>query len=183
LQDPIGRFLHPEPEPGGWPEHAQQGGPDRPSRDADQQRAARCAVHRDRQHRRPAQGSEDRSQRRGDQDERHPGHRLTRALTDYRSWRKAELHCHLDGALRQSTAEELAGRPLRLRAPDSCASQAEYISYFEDQISVLQTEAALERCSYELGVDSAAENIDYLEVRWAPRLHLRRGLSVEAVIA
>ena len=68
-------------------------------------------------------------------------------------------------------------------APASCASQAEYISYFDDQISVLQTESALERCAYELGVDSAAENIDYLEVRWAPRLHLREGLTVDAVIA
>ncbi|HEY8811573.1 MAG TPA: adenosine deaminase [Candidatus Dormibacteraeota bacterium] len=76
----------------------------------------------------------------------------------------------------------MAGRPLRLMAPASCASQAEYISYFDDQISVLQTEAALERCSYELCLDSAAEKIDYLEVRWAPRLHLREGLTVEAVI-
>lgn len=47
---------------------------------------------------------------------------------------------------------------------------------------MLQTEAALERCSYELCLDSAAENIDYLEVRWAPRLHLREGLTVEGVI-
>jgi adenosine deaminase len=47
---------------------------------------------------------------------------------------------------------------------------------------VLQTESALERCTYELCVDSAAENIDYLEVRWAPRLHLREGLTVDAVI-
>jgi len=54
-------------------------------------------------------------------------------------------------------SEELAGRPLRLTAPASCASQAEYISYFDDQISVLQTEAALERCTYELCLDSAAE--------------------------
>jgi adenosine deaminase len=32
-------------------------------------------------------------------------------------------------------------------------------------------------------MDSAAENIDYLEVRWAPRLHMRRGLTVPDVIA
>jgi adenosine deaminase len=70
-----------------------------------------------------------------------------------------------------------------LVAPDDCASQAEYIGYFDDAIAVLQTEAALERTAYELGVDSAAENIDYLEVRWAPRLHLRGGLSVAQVIA
>ena len=67
-------------------------------------------------------------------------------------------------------------------APPDCPSQAEYITYFDDAIAVLQTAAALERAAYELGVDSAAENIDYLEVRWAPRLHLRRGLTVDQVL-
>ena len=104
-------------------------------------------------------------------------------MTDYRSWPKAELHCHLDGAVRVSTAEELAGRRgLRMVAPEDCASQAEYIAYFDDALGVMQTQQALERIAYELCVDSAAENIDYLEVRWAPRLHLRNGLSVEQVI-
>jgi adenosine deaminase len=85
--------------------------------------------------------------------------------------------------VRLSTAEELSGKQgLRLVAPDDCPSQAEYIKYFDDAIAVMQTESALERISYELCVDSAAENIDYLEVRWAPRLHLRRGLTVERVI-
>ena len=68
-------------------------------------------------------------------------------------------------------------------APDDCPSQAAFIKYFDPAIAVLQTEAALERAAYELGVDSAAENIDYLEVRWAPRLHVRRGLSLPQVIS
>src|SRR5258708_16519814 len=68
-------------------------------------------------------------------------------------------------------------------APDDCPSQADYIKYFDDAIAVMQTEAALERIAYELCLDSAAENIDYLEVRWAPRLHLRSGLTVVEVIA
>jgi adenosine deaminase len=67
-------------------------------------------------------------------------------------------------------------------APPECHSQAEYISYFEDAIAVLQTSEALSRAALELGFDSASENIDYLEVRWAPRLHLRKGLSVSEVI-
>jgi adenosine deaminase len=68
-------------------------------------------------------------------------------------------------------------------APDDCPSQADYIKYFDDAIAVMQTEAALERIAYELCVDSAAENIDYLEVRWAPRLHTSDGLTIEQVIA
>jgi len=107
----------------------------------------------------------------------------------YRAWPKAELHCHLDGAVRAASAEELARqqgldlpRPLRLVAPDDCPSQAAYIAYFDDAIAVLQTAAALERASLELGLDSALENIDYLEVRWAPLLHLRNGLTVPEVI-
>ena len=91
--------------------------------------------------------------------------------------------------MRPATAEDLAReqgldlpRPLRLVAPPDCPSQAAYIAYFDDAIAVLQTAAALERAALELGIDSAAENIDYLEVRWAPRLHLRGGLSLPEVI-
>jgi adenosine deaminase len=72
---------------------------------------------------------------------------------------------------------------LRMVAPPDCPSQAVYISYFADAIAVLQTAAALERAALELCIDSAAENIDYLEVRWAPRLHLSGGLGVPEVIS
>ena len=67
-------------------------------------------------------------------------------------------------------------------APPDCPSQAAYIAYFADAIAVLQTQQALERAALELAIDSAAENIDYLEVRWAPRLHLNSGLTVPQVI-
>jgi len=63
-----------------------------------------------------------------------------------------------------------------------CGSQVEYIGYFADALAVMQTEAALERTARELGEDSAAENIDYLEVRWAPLLHLGAGVTPAAVI-
>jgi len=69
-----------------------------------------------------------------------------------------------------------------LTAPADCPSQAAYIGYFDDALAVLQTVEALERAAFELGLDSAAENIDYLEVRWAPRLHLRGGHTVSQVI-
>jgi adenosine deaminase len=91
--------------------------------------------------------------------------------------------------VRPSTAEELARaqgldlpRPLRMTAPEDCPSQAAYIAYFDDAIAVMQTQAALERVTRELCLDSAADNIDYLEVRWAPALHTRSGLKVHDVI-
>jgi adenosine deaminase len=46
----------------------------------------------------------------------------------------------------------------------------------------MQTEAALERVARELCADKAADNVDYLEVRWAPGLHLRAGLTLRRVI-
>jgi len=91
--------------------------------------------------------------------------------------------------VRPATAAELAReenlqswRALRLIAPPDCPSQAAYLTYFDDAIAVMQTAAALERVAFEVGQDSAAENIDYLEVRWAPRLHLRKGLNIRQVI-
>ena len=91
--------------------------------------------------------------------------------------------------MRPTTADELAReqhldlpRSLRMVAPPDNPSQAAYIAYFADALAVLQTASALERVALELAVDSAAENIDYLEVRWAPRLHLSNGLTVAEVI-
>lgn len=105
---------------------------------------------------------------------------------------KAELHQHLDGALRPETAVELAaaeGIPLgldearsRLVAPARCRDQAELLTYFDLPIALLQSTDALRRTTVELVEAMADDGIRYGEIRWAPRLHLERGLSVAAVI-
>jgi adenosine deaminase len=50
----------------------------------------------------------------------------------------------------------------------------------------MQTQESLFRAAYELAQDAAAENVRYMEVRYAPLLHTRQGLShtrvVEAVL-
>ncbi len=106
---------------------------------------------------------------------------------------KAELHQHLDGALRPATAVELAaeiGLPLReeeararLVAPRRCANQAELLTYFDLPIALLQTAPALERAAAELIADLRDDGVRYAEIRWAPRLHLQGGLAVDDVIA
>jgi adenosine deaminase len=105
---------------------------------------------------------------------------------------KAELHQHLDGALRPETAVELAreiGMPLdlpeavrRMVAPERCASQASLLTYFDLPIALLQTRGALRRAAAELVETLAADGVRYGEIRWAPRLHLGRGLSVPEVL-
>lgn len=109
---------------------------------------------------------------------------------------KAELHLHLDGSLRPRTALELArGQGLpgvaddvaamreRLVAPRRCADQAELLRAFDLPITLLQEATALERVSAELVEDVAADGTVYAEVRWAPSLHLERGLALHDGIA
>ncbi len=103
---------------------------------------------------------------------------------------KAELHLHLDGSLRPATAVELARERgiaaprgvaemrRRLVAPMPCPDQARLLDAFALPVSLLQDGAALERVASELVEDLAAEGTTYAEIRWAPTLHMERGLAL-----
>lgn len=67
--------------------------------------------------------------------------------------------------------------------PPRCRDQAELLEFFDLPLTLLQTAESLERVTAELVEDLAADGIRYAEIRWAPRLHLERGLSVADVIA
>jgi len=118
---------------------------------------------------------------------------LTVDLDRLRSLPKAELHLHLDGSLRPSTAVELAaeaGQPLtldqavaRLVGPARCRDQAELLGFFDLPVSLLQRPASLTRVTAELVESLADDGLTYAEIRWAPRLHLERGMSVRDAIA
>jgi adenosine deaminase len=114
---------------------------------------------------------------------------------------KAELHLHLDGSLRPATALDLArsrdhglanvpadidGMRSRLVAPEHCVDQADLLRAFDLPIALLQDAEALERAAAELVEDIAGDGTVYAEIRWAPSLHLARGLSlhdgIDAVI-
>src|SRR5262249_37195789 len=63
-----------------------------------------------------------------------------------------------------------------------CGSLVEYLKAFDVTLRVMQTENALERIAYELAEDAAKENVRYMEVRYAPMLHTRRGLKLTSVV-
>ena len=116
-------------------------------------------------------------------------------LSVFRALPKTDLHVHLDGSLRPSTILELARKDRldwgittteqltqAIGCGKSFGSLVEYLRGFEITLAVMQTEEALERIAFELAEDAAAENVQYMEVRYAPMLHTRRGLKLTTVV-
>lgn len=108
---------------------------------------------------------------------------------------KTDLHVHLDGSLRLETILELATSERitlpattveGLREAIGCGSHfgslVEYLRGFDITLRVMQTEASLERIAFELAEDAHQENVRYMEVRYAPMLHTRRGLKLTRVV-
>ena len=108
---------------------------------------------------------------------------------------KTDLHVHLDGSLRLETLIELAkdrGVELPSQSPDGLRELVfkarydnlnEYLRGFAYTCAVLRDEESLERAAYELAEDNLAEGVRYIEVRFAPQLHLQPGLDVPRVIS
>ncbi len=107
---------------------------------------------------------------------------------------KTDLHVHLDGSLRLSTLIELAEEQ-GLKMPsytaeglrelvfkDSYRDLPDYLHGFAYTSPVLSTAEALERVAFELAEDSLAEGVLYVEVRFAPQLHVRPGLEIAQII-
>jgi adenosine deaminase len=107
---------------------------------------------------------------------------------------KAELHCHLDGSVRPTTLLDL-GREYGVPMPETSANALahhmyvrdarhleDYLTRFDVTLGVMQSERALERISFELGEDAAADGVRYIEVRFAPVLNQRWGMSLEGAV-
>ncbi len=107
---------------------------------------------------------------------------------------KTDLHLHLDGSLRIPTLIELA-KASKIKLPSETEAGLQelvfkekyqdlpdYLRGFGLTCAVLQSAENLDRAAYELAVDSMDENVRYIEVRYAPQLHIHPGLSMEEVV-
>lgn len=109
---------------------------------------------------------------------------------------KVLLHDHLDGGLRPQTVIDLARDSgydaLPSEDPDELqrwfaeaaysGSLERYLETFRHTVGVTQTAEALRRVARECVEDLAADGVVYAEVRYAPELHLERGLDVHQVV-
>lgn len=116
-------------------------------------------------------------------------------LSFFQKLPKTDLHVHLDGSLRLESMIEMAKEqgvelpsedPNELRRKmhlgENTGSLVEYLKAFETTLKVMQTEESLIRVARELAEDAAAENVRYMEVRYAPMLHTRQGLRITTVV-
>lgn len=109
---------------------------------------------------------------------------------------KALLHDHLDGGLRPATVLEIAGEigydglpatdvdalAAWFRTRSHSGSLERYLEPFSHTVAVMQTPDALYRVAHECVEDLAADSVVYAEIRFAPELHINRGLSFDEVV-
>ena len=107
---------------------------------------------------------------------------------------KSDLHLHLDGSLRLKTLIELA-REAKVKLPsyteaglrrlvfkDAYKDLPDYLHGFMYTCAVLQDLDNLARVAQELVEDNAAEGVRYIEVRFAPQLHVTATSGVRDVV-
>lgn len=107
-----------------------------------------------------------------------------------------DLHLHLDGSLAPEEVLHLARcsgislpqqdaatlRPLLQAEPD-CRNLGEYLQKFDLPLQVLQTEETLTLSVYFLLKRLASQGLYYAEIRFAPQLHVSRGLTQAQVVS
>ena len=104
-----------------------------------------------------------------------------------------DLHLHLDGSMSLECARSLAKKQgialpddkellSRLRVSDDCRDLNEYLERFDLPLSLLQTAEAISESVERLCNELQSQGLIYAEIRFAPQLHLQKGLTQEEVV-
>jgi len=101
---------------------------------------------------------------------------------------KTELHLHLDCSLSYAVARELDPALTedeyrrRFVAPPKCRTLAEFLESAPSGFLLMQSEHALRSVVRDLFAQLAEDGVIYAEIRFAPHLHLERGMRAEDVV-
>lgn len=107
---------------------------------------------------------------------------------------KIDLHCHLDGSLSEEVILRLAKRSgihlpenrndllKKIIAPQDCQSLIQYLKCFDLPVACLQTKENLFDAAKSLILDAATDQVIYMEIRFAPLLHKKNGLTTKEII-
>ena len=105
-----------------------------------------------------------------------------------------DLHLHLDGSVSLKSARELSKiEGVFLPSSDeelekllsvgkNCRDLNEYLEKFTLPVSLLQSEKSLEKCAFNLCRELFEQGFIYAEIRFAPQLHLQKGLTQKQVV-
>lgn len=106
-----------------------------------------------------------------------------------------DLHYHLDGSVTADIAKRLAEiQGIKLPAdsdeelerllsvPPDCGSLNDFLACFELPLSLLQTKESLSECVYLEAEKMREQGVIYSEIRFAPQLHCRQGMTQEEAV-
>jgi len=102
---------------------------------------------------------------------------------------KVELHLHLDCSLSYAAVAQLDDSvsleeyQREFIAPPRCTSLADFLTRAPRGFRLMQDEAALTLVVNDVFEQLSADGVIYSEIRFAPLLHLERGLTPEQVVA
>ena len=107
---------------------------------------------------------------------------------DYHQLPKIELHLHLDCSLSYKVVQQI-DPAISLKeyndsfiAPSKCTDLLDYLSRAVKGFALMQTKEQLQLVTIDLLEQLKADNVIYAEIRFAPLLHLAKGLTATEVV-
>jgi adenosine deaminase len=107
---------------------------------------------------------------------------------DWTKLPKVELHLHLDCSLSYEVISQidpsitLEDYRTNFIAPAKCANLADFLTRAPRSVALMQTEEQLRLVTLDLFEQLRRDNVLYAEIRFAPLLHIEKGLSAREVV-